>query len=56
QQDYNAKFIWDVDYEQRWRIGKKMSFYYGAVYKNRSYDGECEGYGSIYSGINLRFD
>ncbi len=55
QEEHDSAFIWDLDYQQRWRIDKDLHFYYGFLHRERSYDGQGEGYNALYAGINVRF-
>ena len=55
QREYAAGFIWDVDYEQQWRLDNDLSISYGALYKRRSYDGADESYRAVYGAVNWRF-
>ena len=55
QRNYAAGFIWDVDYEQQWRLDNDLSISYGALYKRRSYDGADESYRAVYGAVNWRF-
>jgi biofilm PGA synthesis protein PgaA len=55
QENYGTAFIWDADYEQRWRLGNDLNVSYGVLYKRRSYDGDSESYRAIYGAVNWRF-
>ncbi|MEH6558554.1 MAG: poly-beta-1,6 N-acetyl-D-glucosamine export porin PgaA [Oceanicoccus sp.] len=55
QENYGTAFIWDADYEQRWRLGNNLNISYGVLYKRRSYDGDSESYRAIYGAANWRF-
>jgi biofilm PGA synthesis protein PgaA len=55
QQDYSATPIWDVEYQQRWRINDAFSINGGVLYRSRVYDGDREGYRAFYTGVNWAF-
>jgi len=55
QQDYGSHAIWDAQYEQRWSFTPAFSLNYGVLYRSRVYDGDREGYGALFGGVNWRF-
>lgn len=55
QEGHGNSSIWDVTYEQRWRFGPSLELNLGGLYRSRVYDGDREGYGAIFGGINWRF-
>jgi biofilm PGA synthesis protein PgaA len=55
QQHYDAGGIWDVEYEQRWRLSPQFAVNGGLLYRSRIYDGAREGYGALFAGLEWRF-
>lgn len=55
QQGESTVPIWSAQYEQRWQFGPEFSVNYGVMFRSRVYDGEREGYGAVFGGIQWRF-
>ena len=55
QQGEGMAPIWGAMYEQRWQFGPQFSAHYGVLYRSRVYDGDREGYGAVFGGIQWRF-
>jgi biofilm PGA synthesis protein PgaA len=55
QQGEGTAPIWSAQYEQRWQFGPEFSVNYGVMFRSRVYDGEREGYGAVFGGIQWRF-
>lgn len=55
QQGEGTAPIWSAQYEQRWQFGPEFSVNYGVLYRSRVYDGDREGYGAVFGGIQWRF-
>jgi biofilm PGA synthesis protein PgaA len=55
QEGYGGAGIWSAQYEQRWQFGPGFGVNYGVLYRSRVYDGDREGYGAVFGGIQWRF-
>ncbi len=55
QRGYGGALIWDAEYEHRWQMTPALSIHLGGLYRQRTYDGDDEGYWAAHAGLDWRF-